>query len=480
MFNRGFRSIGVRSSTYLKGLSPNDAQLYGPAFSQPKVNYSKFSKESKIVCVGGPSIQSSILHAVKNSSFQDVNKIAIVGKRSWLCDVHSDWDDKPWGQCKRYLPEPMREIADDLYKDYPDDVLLNFGIMKNVVLELERRVQESGVSIIDREVLAFKETQDGLFATMKDGEELYLCDENYKIVNAANIPGAYLDLPNNNSGGLYHLSRQESTDTIAVIGSGANLTWNCRDFSQVRRLIHILPPNERLRPELNDKLYYKIRLDENSQIKTIGDELYIYGVDILSGEKVVANIPKNRVYSALGHKHNYDIVSRLDTKKVSNVDCGASNKSVLFRQSVSSFEKGYVAYDLRGTVVPPGNVKYNFLSILYEIGMFDPAMPNAVIAYENWQKEITKIAVAQDISIDPDFFSALQPLVKHMYSLQVPTPEMVMQVIKSQYAKSNCPAQKKDGTRLSADEFMSLLNGSEYTPENEENLSDDSSGKFKP
>lgn len=478
MFNRGVTGFS-RATGYLKGLSPDAARLYGPTFTQQKVNYSKFSKDSTIVCVGGPSMQSSILHAIQSSEIQDIKKFVIIGKRSWLLDVHPDWDDKPWGQCKRYLPYPMRQIVDELFRSYPDNVLLNFGMMKHVLLELERRLEETGVWILDEEVLEFKQRPEGLFGVMKHGEEFYFGDKKFRIVNAANIPGSYQDLPNNSTGLLYHSSMRDSTDPIALVGSGANLTWTYRDFSKIRQLIHLVPPNDRTRDELNNGLHYKIELGGDTTIQKLGNKIVVSGINSISGEHVMVNLPEDKVYSALGHKHNFGIVSSIDSKKIINVDCSASNKNIRFSQCVSSPNNSKVAYDFRGTVVPPGNMKYNFLFILSEIGLLDPSMPNAVIAYDKWQKALTEIAVVQEISIDEEFFNTLKPLVKHIYEVQVPTPEAVMKIIESHYKRANFPAQRKDGTKLTGNEFMDLLKGTAAREDAKDDLGEDPE-QFKP
>jgi len=346
MLNKGFASI-----SRLRGLSPSTARLYGPTFTQQKVDYSKFSKESTVVCVGGPSMQASLLYAIQSAEIKDVTKFAIVGKRSWLIDAHQDWDDKPWGQCKRYLPPPMRQIAEELYGSYPDNTLLSFGMMKLLLIDLERRLAETGIRIIDQEVLEFKETPGGLVGFMRSGEEISFGDTNYKIINAAHIPASFKDMPNNSTGLIYHASKQESFDPIAVIGSGANLSWTCRDFSQIRQIIHIVPPGERIRNDLSDSLYCRIELDDTTEIQKLGNKLVISGINKISGESVIFTVPEDRVYSALGMQHNLSIVSSIDPRKSEIVDCGTSKESIEMRHNASSYKKTHEAtIDFRGTV----------------------------------------------------------------------------------------------------------------------------------
>jgi hypothetical protein len=480
MFNRG-ATFFSRANGYLRGLSPNTARLYGPTFKQQKVNYSQFKKENKVICVGGPSMQASILYAIYHSKILDVTKFVIIGKRSWVLDVHPDWDDKPWGQCKRYLPPPIREIAEVLFGSYPDNKLLNFGMVKQILLDLERRIQESGVLVINEEVFEFKETREGLFASMKNGEKVYFGDNQYRIVNAANTPGSYQDLPNNSTGLLYHSSKVDSTAPIALVGSGANLSWACRDFSQIRQVIHLVPPGDRLRDDLNNVLYCKISLDDDTKIEKLGNKMVIYGINIISGERVMVTVPEDQVYSALGHQHNFGIVTAINPKKIINVNSSPSTESLEKSLAVSSFKKGgQVASDFRGTVVPPGNMKYNFLSTLHKVGLLDLSMPNAVIAYDNWQNTLIKVAKAREIIINKEFFKTLKPLLKHSYEAHVPTPQTIIKVIEGHYLRENFPARRKNGTKLTLDEFMDLLKSEPVASEEEKNDLGKEPQQFKP
>ncbi len=476
-----FHKQSVQLARHLKGVSQHVASLYGPSFSQLKANYSNYAKNlSGVICVGGPAMQSSLLQAVQSQVISDPKKFSIIGAKSWLCDVHPDWYIKPWGQNKRYLPGPLREIIDDLYSGYPGDALLDFGMMKNAVIELEKRLLETGITMIKEEILGFKEHEGSIFAVLPNGKELRLGDENYKIINASNTPNLIVGLPGNHTGKLYHSSIQDSTTPVTLLGSGQNLTWTCRDFKDLRQIIHLQPPNDRRRDDLAGILRHNILLDDTSRIvRDDNGSLTIYGIDTLSGEAVIVQSEDKMVFSALGNRYNNEIVKSIDPKKVVSIDCGPNNSSIVYRKQVKSGSVSRVAEDFRGTVMPPGNLKHSFLQIMSHTGQFHPAAPNAISAFESWQDAILESAIVNSISIDQSFFEALKPVAKHIYATHVPNQETVYKVIRSQYEKSGMPAQYPDGTKLNVDEFMALINGS-LTECMEGTLSQELENKFKP
>ena len=456
MFNRFFQASKRGDPT----LSASMMSLYGPTFTPVKANFRSItSSASNLICVGGASMQASVLQAINQKIIDNSKKITIIGGRSWLADVHQDWYDKPWGQDIRYLPDPLVQIVKDLYRDYPDNKIMNFGMMKRVVFELENRLQETGIVLINKEVYDLQEKDDGIYGNFKDGTKARLGDRDYRVINVAIQPKSLNNLPANHPGKLYHVSQSESSETIAFIGSGANLTWGCRDLQQFRKIIHLQPVFDREREDLSDILHQRIFLDDQTKIEQGNGLITIYGIDLLSKQRTVITLPESMVFSALGHQHNDEITSRLNKERVVNVNCGPSSQNIVNYHSVARGEKSVVATDYRGTVVPPGNLKYNYLKINANAGNFRPSDRNALIVFEEWEKALLESAIAHNIVIEPAFFHALKSLAKGMYTNQVHKHESIIKAIEVNYVKLGMPARFINSSNLTAEQFMRLVNG---------------------
>lgn len=444
----------------IRVVGPDSASMYGPTLHKPvaKRCYSKLSASDKVICVGGASAQSSMLEAIQANRV-DPSMCVSIGRRSWVRDSHSDWDDRPWGQCKGYLPPVMREIADEKYPNYPENALLTFGMMKTINAELERRMIEFGVVRFGEELDYFKQRPDGSLVGIHDGTEHVFTDsENFRLINASIEHISPSEIESKHSGLLYKMSKANSTSNVALVGSGANLTWTCRDTPE-RNIVHLIPPNDRIRTDLFDIVHCSMMLADCSFDKSEQGYVTIEGPDLRSNRPMVVRVAEEMVFSAMGYKFNHDLVSQIDTKKVVNVQMGPKSSDLRLSYQFFGGVASYKAHDLRGTRMPPGNLKLNYLKIQHAMGDFNPSARNAVLLFDAWKEVIVDSAIAHNIIIDDRFFDLLEPVVKHAYTSNIPSEQQVFTTVNICYRKACIEghAAMRDGQKMSSEDFMKFI-----------------------
>lgn len=427
----------------------------GPSIKLVRAFYSQ--KVDRNVCIGGPSMGACLLERVQTNS-DSAKHLTFVGKKSWVLGIHSDWSNLPWGQSKRYLPKSLREISDSIFPDYPDNQLLTFGMMQSILYSLEDILEAKGVARIDKHIDNLLQMSDGsLVAKIGDEEHTVCKTSNFHITNAALDIISPSDILAYNSGALYAKSREDSTDPIVIIGSGANLNWACRDFSGHRKIIHLIPPGDRERVDLKDILEASLSMRQ-CDINAISSKyVSIEGTDIITGKDVLVRVENDKVFSAMGYRHNPDLVKGITPSKVTNID-GTPRPSSIVSTYFFGTQEGAVRKpkDYRGTVVPDGNMALNHLKIKLGSGSYVANEANAILLFDAWRECIMQSVVAHGMTIDSSFFDAIEPKVKHIYTDFVPSPEQVNVILQSVYDKSR-PVKDKDGNDVKWEEFFESI-----------------------
>lgn len=460
MLSRGISGRGSPVKNIIRAISPENASMYGPNLSKPvpRRYYSAVSGADKIICVGGASAQASMLEAIQRNDIRAAGCVS-VGRRSWVRESHPDWDDTPWGQCKGYLPPVLREILDEIYPNYPDNYLLSFGMIKRITTELDRRMIEAGVERFEGEIDYFKEGQGGSLVGVHEGKEhVFSESENFRLINASIQHVSPKIIGSQHCGLLYKISRDESTNNVALVGSGANLTWTCRDTPH-RKIVHLIPPNDRVREDLSDILHCSMMLKDCSFDRSEQGYTTIEGPDVKSNKPMIVRVADDMVFSAMGYKFNDRLVSQVAGKKTFNIDM--SPKKSDLRPRYSFFNDAVVnePKDLRGTKMPPGNLKLNYLKVQHALGAFNPSTRNAVLLFDAWREVVTGSAIAHNIIIDDKFFEILEPLVKHAYTSSIPSEEQVFKTVSICYRRA-CEeghAAVRGEQEISIDDFMQFI-----------------------
>lgn len=460
MLSRGAGRISPVMNRII-ALGPENAAMYGPTLARPvarRCYSSTVSSTESIICLGGPSTQASLLEAI-NSKEVRAEACVSIGRQSWLREAHSDWDDRPWGQCKGYLPPAMREIADELFPNYPENQLLSFVMMKYIISELEIRLVAAGVERFDGEIDYFKQNHEGCLVGVQAGSEFTFSESNnFRLLNASIEHVSPKDLSSQHGGLIYKMSKAQSTENVALVGSGANLTWICRDTPE-RNIVHLIPPEDRVREDLADIVHCSMRLQECSIDRAESGFITIEGPDVFSQKPMVVRVAEEMVFSAMGYRFNPSLSSQVDSRKVLDVD--VSPKQADVRPSYRFFNNAVVnrPADLRGTKMPPGNLKLNYLKIQHALGAFNPSARNALLLFDAWKEVVLESAIAHKITIDEKFFDMLKPLVKHAYTNSIPSEEQVFRTVKVCYERICLlgHAAEQSGKKMSAEDFMKFV-----------------------
>ncbi|AHE66948.1 hypothetical protein [Legionella oakridgensis] len=391
------------------------------------------SKAVHRILVGGMSVQASVLAQAQKKP-EIVGKTTVVSSLTWLQKLHPDWYEKPWGQPKRYLPDVSRGIADVLFPHYPDDKLMTFGMMKAIEEEQRKQLKGLGIPLIEDIVHRIVGGVDGVAIHCSDEVIKIATGTDYQVVHTGRVPIGPEGIPVQHFGDAYSVSKKDSQIPRVVIGSGLNLDWACRDMHHLSPIIHLIPPGDRARPELADKLHAAIQL-EDAQLEFLDEEdVRILAKDVFRGRTIDMRVMTSQLFSAMGFKLDRTLVVTDDPSRVQYVDTAPSPDAIKVFISSTGVET-VKAMDLRGTVVPNGNMMLNFLKIQHELGHFALDEKNAMLLTTAWEDAIAKKAAAAGVQIQPEFFRNIEDRVKHSFEKFIPSEVQIWRVIRNAYEK---------------------------------------------
>ncbi|WP_133127473.1 hypothetical protein [Legionella nagasakiensis] len=393
----------------------------------PEVSY-----VSHRVIIGGLASQASVLAQVQKSP-ELCEMTTLVSAPSWLLSIHDDWEGQPWGQPMRYLPQVSRDIAAKLFPKFDDYELLTFGMMAAIEKEQRRQIRERGIHLIEDSIARIEGTPSGVIIHC-NGRTESVGDGNYEIVHTGRVPIGLEGIPVQHFGDAYSVSKKESNIPRIIVGSGLNAYWACRDFGNLGPIVHLIPPGDRLLPDLKGVLHAAVRLEDSKISDPLPDgTVLVTGKNLFSGKKIEMRVEISQIYSAMGFKLDRELVTG-EPSRLRFVDTAPNPDAIktFFSAAGASTTK---AVDLRGTVVPNGNMALNYFRIQAELGHFDLREPNAVLLTTVWENEILKKAMKMGVRIEPEFFDAIESRVKHGFEKFIPSESQVWRVIRNAYEK---------------------------------------------
>lgn len=402
-----------------------------------KIAISKFNSiaNKEAVCfLGGDSMYETVLQLYDNNPEMEKKDVTIISSSSWLKNIHRDWDDQPWGQTKNYLLKYSSLIAKELYPSYPEDKPLKYKMMLDIHRGKEELLKEKHVKIIDNHIDYIVEEKNGLYMVVGKNKQLLVPHNNFYFVHAGREPIGIDECAVQHFGAIYSRGKQDLKGVpLVVVGSGLNLKWAIRDFPE-RPIIHVILQGDRSLPELHEFLDASLYL-ANSVIENEEDgTLTIRGQDLKSGKNIVRYVPATEVYSALGFELNKNRV-KIDENKVIYIDVAPSVKDINNYSNLKG-ERSLQTKDMRGTLVPDGNLTLNSLKMFHQLGTKYPLNDaKSVIFMEGWKNAVIQNAKNASITIEPRFFDNLKEVIKHSFSDILPSEEQVWQVIKIIYNK---------------------------------------------
>ncbi|WP_133127475.1 hypothetical protein [Legionella nagasakiensis] len=422
--SRGFASVPPFTGPVMVGPSP---RVVSSERHEPR-------RVSHRVLIGGMATHASLLaQAKENPGICEMT--TVVSTPSWLLRVHPDWHKQLWGQPIRYLPQVSQDIAKILFPEFSDQRLMTFGMMAAIEKEQRRQLRERGFHVIEDPVGRIEGTSKGVIIHRSGITERVGTDGNYEIVHTGRVPIGPEGIPVQHFGDAYSVSKKESDIPRIIVGSGLNAFWACRDFGNLGPIVHLIPPGDRVLSDLKGVLHAAVQLEE-SQIDPLPDKtVLIIGKDLFSGKKIEMRVEESQVYSAMGFRLARELVTG-DASRLRFVDTAPSPDAIRTFHSLSTPGESTVkAMDLRGTVVPNGNMALNYFRIQAELGHFDLREPNAVLLTTVWENEILKKAMKMGVRIEPEFFDAIESRVKHGFEKFIPSESQVWRIIRNAYEK---------------------------------------------
>ncbi|MGQ3889281.1 hypothetical protein ACQUW5_09645 [Legionella sp. CNM-1927-20] len=367
-------------------------------------------------------------------------QVVIISSPMWIENINEQlWANRPWGQSKRYLPRAMRCVADDLFPDYPDDELLNFRMIKDIITKLRELLKEAGVQIIEDEVEAVKESKDGLSIVVNGEEKLIIPHHDYHVIHSGKklieIPGIKL----NHFGNAYKKSEKELAESpMAIVASGLSAIWAIQDFKGKTNLIHIIPKGDRELPMENFDCVLRL---EDAEFFAADDEdrLIIRGLCIKNNKIMTWDVRKDVIYSARGFELS-DVIQVSQTK-TTIVNTAAKSKDLCNLYDLRG-EKRFYANDMRGTLIPPGNLASTCRGILCAVSkvMNDNSDlilgdGQAVTSFEAWKEATLNKAKKHGVMIHDDFYKVVFDQIKSITTYFLPHDDQLWEVIKRLFNK---------------------------------------------
>lgn len=422
------------------------------------------SDERQKIIIGGAAAQANVLDIVAiNPNL--AKKITLISARPWMLDIHPDWNNRPWGQSVRYLPSVTRKIATTLFPDYPDDELMTFGMINAIFNAQQTKVATSGIRFIQDEVESIEQNTRGLIAHCNGKEIPLTTNQNFHILHAGHIPAAPAGLKVNHFGKAYSMPKTDEPEPIVVVGAGLSLTWALRDLTETP-IIHVIPPGDRVRRDLENLLHAAIRL-EDAEVQALSDDtVLITGRNVFDNKWIQMRVEQSRVYSAMGSRLNRKLVDKVDARQVSYLDAMSNSGGLETFFGFSSSQGAIRATGTRATVVPEGSYLINFFKIQQQLGTFTPTETNSVLLITAWEKAVIQKLEAVNISINPKFFNHIENRIKHIFEKHVPTEEQIWVVIQNTYLKHDPDeisgeqqhmATYKDGEPVSWESFKEII-----------------------
>ncbi|WP_419419932.1 hypothetical protein ACNVED_01090 [Legionella sp. D16C41] len=371
------------------------------------------------------------------SKLKDV-QVVIISSPMWVEGINEQlWANQPWGQPKRYLPRAMRSIAEGLFPDYPDTEPLTFKMIKDVIVKLREVLKEAGIQVIEEEVESVNECRDGLRIKINGVDKVIIPHHDYHVVHSGrklcDIPGIKL----NHFGNAYKKSAEELAESpMAMVASGLSAFWAIRDFKDKTNVIHIIPKGDRELPMHNFDCVLRLEEAEFFASKD-EDRVLIRGLCIKNNKMMTWDVRKSEIYSAKGFELS-DVV-QISKDKVTLVDTSPKSEDIYNYYDLKG-EKYICTNDMRGTLLPPGNLASNCRAVLSAVskiiddhGDLILGDGQAVTSFEVWKEATLSKARKLGITIHENFYSTVFNQIKSIMSQGFPDDDQLWEVIKRLY-----------------------------------------------
>ena len=408
-------------------------------------------KATSLVFVGGPATHSAVARMQSMPRFAE-KKFHIISSLAWVEETHRDWHDLAWGQSMRYLPAGMMTIASSLYPHYPHDKLMNCGMVKKLIETQRQLLKEKGVSFIEAQVDLMKETVDGLDIYTAGKRYPLVKNTDFHIFNGATklnepLHLARHDLSMQSFSSIYCKPRGIAGNYVVIVGSGLSADWAARDLKH-RKVIHIIPPGDRERPDLHDSFYASIRMTE----ATTGIEfhrdgtVWIMGRNSIDGRLLEIRVPAEEVYLAMGSSPHISLVEAHKSKITMTSSVLKTNGTVNALDSTGSTI--ILTRGMGNTKIPNGNMSMKYLEILKTCGAIDMGDTKAIMYFEAWKETLIQKAHASRIQIEQAFFDKLNVLIQEHHTHTIPPADQILIVIKCVFDKGISIGDDEDGHQL--------------------------------
>ena len=321
----------------------------------------------------------------------------------------------------------MAEIAQRLFPDHQIDKKMTYNMVKKIYEDQENQLRSMGIDIITDNVKLISQEGPRLILHTADKSTCLSLDRNFHIINAARTTDTS-GIPKTQTtpfGDFYTRSIKEilSGGPIVILGSGLNATWALRDSPAP--VIHLIPKGDQVREDLYGEKNFRASIsmaDKDFQLIPHPDgTVTIKGRDLKTNKDLQVRVPESNIYTSKGSFLNKSLI-RSDPEKVTHVDSGAQPENL--RTAVAfNGSQATRAIDMRGTVIPPGNLRATYHTIIANIRdlMSYPThdLYAAVDHKQEWRKAVVDKLEKAGCHIEPFFFKKIFLLLKHSFESQL-------------------------------------------------------------
>lgn len=443
------------SKFYYHLKNTNKKSLLGPwvrtIYTDSLKAYFDNHPRNNVLIVGGLAAVSALNSRVlKNPQF--ANRITLASEMPWIGNTDAAWEKAPWGQNVNYLPEFLRDIATKQL-GLPLSHDLNFGEMKIITRQAYEFGKENYQFIDQRLQKVIQTTNEAHILTATNSD---LCIPSNMVFNFARIPNSHFKgIPVNSAGELYTLAPNYIYTPICIDGMGQNAIWILRDLAGKCPIWIMISHDEKLRPDLKEKIQAINSAIEDPNLKCgimrlknhfhpeINHEKNIIsfqGKNLLDKSFMTVDIPLRNVFGARGFKTDSHLVTgKCKVDKHHPSFAGVKLISIVPQGNLAALHTGIESF-----------FGSDIINNYRDLGRMDL-----------WKERVNYHANAQGLEIDRDFFDILEiqyahasaNTIHHMWKLEI----MVEKAFKG-HVRMKQKDHKGEPIDLSWREFLIQIN----------------------
>lgn len=357
------------------------------------LDVAKMIREQRhLVMVGGIGAQAALLKLAHYHP-EMLPRCHYVGTRHWLTHCQESMKQCEWGQPFNYLNQQTFEIAKELFPDVDVHQKPTFEQMYQILLEQEARLKKLGINMIQEKIDRLEEdpSTGDLHVTLTDKRTIVLpTGGKHIVVNAARqnkIPALIAPEVRKKIQNAEQLYTKEAAqlNKIVIFGGGRNLDWAIRDLlqserSNVKKIIHIIPPGDRPREDLAGIPNLEQIMLHDVSVQSPNNMVFIQGTDS-AGKEVGIVVHPEKCFSAMGTEMAHSLTDDMDPDNVVLVDGHA----------MGGFEGGIKdskRVTIQDTSMPLGNFTAAYFAIATTLGIQHPMENQAIIHFNVWMNDV--------------------------------------------------------------------------------------------